>query len=62
MSLPNTAYKPRKKDTVAVSLNEPIEFSAIDWYDCDLVIDTPIERKDSYLNQEHNKTPTSYKY
>jgi DNA polymerase elongation subunit (family B) len=53
-------YKPRRNDLISVPLNEPIEFSAIDWYECDLVTDTPIERKDSYLNQEHNKTYTIF--
>lgn len=53
-------YKPRKSDPVSVPLNEPIEFSAIDWYECDLTVDTPIEKKDSYLNQDHNKTYTIF--
>ena len=53
-------YKARKSDPVSVPLNEPIEFSAIDWYECDLTVDTPIERKDSYLNQDHNKTYTIF--
>jgi hypothetical protein len=44
------SYKARKNDTISVPLNEPIEFSAIDWYECDMVVDTPIERKESYLN------------
>ena len=57
-SLPS--YKARKNDPVSVPLNEPIEFSAIDWYECDLTVDTPIEKKDSYLNQEHNKTYTIF--
>ena len=56
MALP--PYKPRKDSPVSVPLNEPIEFSAIDWYECDLSVDTPIERKESYLNQDHNKTYT----
>ena len=58
MALP--PYKPRKDSPVAVPLNEPIEFSAIDWYECDLTVDTPIERKESYLNQDHNKTYTIF--
>ena len=58
MSLPT--YKPRKNDPVSVCLTEPIEFSAIDWYECDLSVDTSIERKESYLNQEHNKTYTIF--
>jgi len=53
-------YKARKSDPVSVPLNEPIEFSAIDWYECDLTVDTPIEKKDSYLNQDHNKTYTIF--
>lgn len=57
-SLPS--YKARKNDPVSVPLNEAIEFSAIDWYECDLTVDTPIEKKDSYLNQEHNKTYTIF--
>ena len=57
-SLP--AFKARRNDLVSVPLNEPIEFSAIDWYECDLTVDTPIEKKDSYLNQDHNKTYTIF--
>lgn len=53
-------YKARKNDPVSVPLNEPIEFSAIDWYECDLTVDTSIERNESYLNQEHNKTYTIF--
>jgi len=53
-------YKARRSDPVSVPLNEPIEFSAIDWYECDLTVDTPIEKKDSYLNQDHNKTYTIF--
>ena len=53
-------YKARRSDPVLVPLNEPIEFSAIDWYECDLTVDTPIEKKDSYLNQDHNKTYTIF--
>jgi DNA polymerase elongation subunit (family B) len=58
MALP--PYKARKDSPVSVPLNEPIEFSAIDWYECDLSVDTPIERKESYLNQDHNKTYTIF--
>ena len=53
-------YKARRSDPVSVPLNEPIEFSAIDWYECDLTVDTPIEKKVSYLNQDHNKTYTIF--
>ena len=49
-------YKPRKKDTIIQLTSEPIEFIALDWYECDLVSSLDIEKKDTYLNQEHNKT------
>jgi DNA polymerase elongation subunit (family B) len=32
----------------------------LDWYECDLRSDIQIERKDSYLNQEHNKSYTIF--
>jgi DNA polymerase elongation subunit (family B) len=53
-------YKPRKQNKIAQSINEPIEFLALDWYECDLLSDAQIERKSSYLNQEHNKSYTIF--
>jgi len=48
-------YRPRKSSPVSINTGESMEFLALDWYECDLPIDIPADRKDSYLNQEHNK-------
>ena len=56
----NPGYQPRKKVLVPVNTNEPIEFIALDWYECDLYSDHQIERKNTYLNQEHNKAYTIF--
>jgi hypothetical protein len=53
-------YKPRKKCPVAHAISDPIEFLALDWYECDLLSDINIERKESYLNQVHNKSYTIF--
>ena len=55
-----SVYVPRKRAPVAQSTTEAIEFIALDWYECDLQADTQIERKESYLNQEHNKSYTIF--
>ena len=60
MSLLQQSYKPRKKDLISISTSEPIEFLALDWYECDLLSEAQIEKKSSYLNQEHNKTYTIF--
>ena len=49
-------YQSRKKVPVSINTNEPLEFIALDWYECDLYSDHDIERKNSFLNQEHNKS------
>ena len=49
-------YKPRKSEPIQVPLNEAIEFLALDWYECDLIADIHIDKKNNYLNQTHNKT------
>jgi len=54
------AYIPRKREPVVQTTTEAIEFIALDWYECDLRSDIQIERKDSYLNQEHNKSYTIF--
>jgi DNA polymerase elongation subunit (family B) len=54
------SYIPRKNNPIAQSINEPIEFLALDWYECDLLSDVQIERKSSYLNQDHNKAYTIF--
>jgi DNA polymerase elongation subunit (family B) len=53
-------YKPRKLDPVSQQTSEPIEFLALDWYECDLLSDAVIERKENYLNQDHNKQYTIF--
>ena len=53
-------YKPRKSNPVLVNNAESIEFLALDWYECDLNCETIIERKDCYLNQDHNKSYTIF--
>ena len=53
-------YIPRKREPVAQTTTEAIEFIALDWYECDLLSDVQIERKASYLNQEHNKSYTIF--
>lgn len=53
-------YTPRKTDKISQSVNEQIEFLALDWYECDLLSDVQIERKSSYLNQDHNKSYTIF--
>jgi DNA polymerase elongation subunit (family B) len=53
-------YKPRRLDPVSQQTNEPLEFLALDWYECDLLSDAMIERKDNYLNQDHNKQYTIF--
>jgi DNA polymerase elongation subunit (family B) len=53
-------YNPRKTEKISQSINEPIEFLALDWYECDLLSDVQIERKSSYLNQDHNKSYTIF--
>ena len=53
-------YIPRKKEAIAQITTEAIEFIALDWYECDLLSDVQIERKESYLNQEHNKLYTIF--
>ena len=53
-------YIPRKSNPISVHLNEPIEFLALDWYECDLPSEIPIERKECYSNQEHGKTYTIF--
>jgi DNA polymerase elongation subunit (family B) len=58
VSLP--PYIPRKNNPIAQSISEPVEFLALDWYECDLLLDKQIDRKSSYLNQEHNKTYTIF--
>jgi len=55
-----TTYIPRKKQEVQVKTTEILEFIALDWYECDLLSETQIERKESYLNQEHNKAYTIF--
>ena len=50
-----SVYKPRKKDIVIQNTTNDIEFIALDWYECDLLNSSQIEKKDSYLNQVHNK-------
>jgi DNA polymerase elongation subunit (family B) len=56
----SSAYIPRKRASVAQATTESIEFIALDWYECDLLADTQAERKESYLNQEHNKAYTIF--
>ena len=53
-------YIPRKRDPVVQTTTEAIEFITLDWYECDLRSDIQIERKESYLNQEHNKSYTIF--
>ena len=53
-------YKPRKSEPIQVPLNEAIEFLALDWYECDLPSEIPIERKECYLNQDHGKSYTIF--
>ena len=55
-----TEYKPRKKTPVSQATTESLEFLALDWYECDLLSDIEIERKNSYLNQVHNKSDTIF--
>jgi DNA polymerase elongation subunit (family B) len=55
-----TEYKSRKKTPVACATTESMEFLALDWYECDLLSDIEIERKESYLNQVHNKSYTIF--
>ena len=50
------AYQPRKKEPVNTNLKEAIDFLALDWCDFDLPSETTVEKKESYLNQDHNKT------
>ncbi len=54
------AYIPRKREPVEQTTSEALEFIALDWYECDLLSDVQIERKESYLNQEHNKSYTIF--
>ena len=49
-------YIARKNDLISQSTTEPIEFFALDWYECDLIADIHIDKKNNYLNQTHNKT------
>ena len=53
-------YKPRKSNPVVINNSEPIEFLALDWYECDLPSEVLIERKECYLNQDHNKAYTIF--
>ena len=53
-------YKARRNNSVIVKHNEPIEFLALDWYECDLQVEIPVEKKDYYLNQDHNKVYTIF--
>ena len=53
-------YKARKSEPVSISLNEAIEFIALDWYECDLPVEQPVERKECYLNQDHSKIYTIF--
>jgi DNA polymerase elongation subunit (family B) len=53
-------YKPRKDTPVSQSTGEPLEFIALDWYECDLLGDTEVEKGTFYLNQEHNKQYTIF--
>jgi len=53
-------YKARRNNPVIVKHNEPIEFLALDWYECDLQVEIPVEKKDYYLNQDHNKVYTIF--
>jgi len=53
-------YKARRSESISTSLNEPIEFLALDWYECDLPVEIPVERKECYLNQEHSKAYTIF--
>jgi len=53
-------YKPRKSEPIQVPLNVAIEFLALDWYECDLPSEIPIERKECYLNQDHGKSYTIF--
>lgn len=55
-----SVYVSRKRAPIAQTTTEAIEFIALDWYECDLMADTPPEKKTSYLNQEHNKTYTIF--
>lgn len=58
--MPLQYYKPRKDVPISITQSKPIEFIALDWYQCDLQANTIIERKNSYLNQEHSKTYTIF--
>jgi len=53
-------YKPRKSEAIPVSLNESIDFLALDWYECDLNMEAQIEKKECYLNQDHSKIYTIF--
>ena len=44
-------YKSRKNNIIIQSTVEPIDFLALDWYECDLISDLQIEKKKNYLNQ-----------
>ena len=54
------SYTPRKNTQLTLQANEPIEFLALDWYECDLPVEIPVERKECYLNQEHSKQYTIF--
>jgi DNA polymerase elongation subunit (family B) len=53
-------YKPRKDTPVTLNTSEAMEIFTVDWFECDLNTDNIIERKDHYLNQEHNKSYTIF--
>jgi len=53
-------YKPRKSESISTPLNKPVEFLALDWYECDLPSEISVEKKECYLNQEHSKTYTIF--
>lgn len=53
-------YVPRKQKQVTINTTEPMEFIALDWYECDLLSEQEIETKNSFLNQQHNKSYTIF--
>ena len=55
-----SSYIPRKRDLITLDTTDALEFIALDWYECDLLSDIQVEKKDSYLNQEHNKSYTIF--
>lgn len=55
-----STYVARKRNLITLDTGDAIEFIALDWYECDLLSDIQVEKKDSYLNQEHNKSYTIF--